>query len=60
MRNTLNFFQNDLDRSLPKQIRSVVKEVMGGMQGKQASESAGSPTQQVTASPRGPRAARAK
>jgi hypothetical protein len=34
MHNTLDLFIQDMDDILPKQIRSVVKEVVGEVQGK--------------------------
>jgi hypothetical protein len=39
MRNTLNLFWCDLDNNLPKQIRLVLREVMGDVHGKRVSES---------------------
>jgi hypothetical protein len=35
VRFTLDSFKHDLDNNLPKQIKSVVKELVGNMQGKQ-------------------------
>jgi hypothetical protein len=37
---TLDSFRHDLDDNLPRQIRSVVKEVVGNVQGKQTADTA--------------------
>jgi hypothetical protein len=45
---TLDSFMHDLDDNLPRQIRSVVKEVIGNTQGNQAADTARTATQQAT------------
>jgi hypothetical protein len=59
MRNTLNLFWCDLDNNLPKQIRLVLREVMGDVHGKRVSESGcpPPPVQQSNVSQGGPGAA---
>jgi hypothetical protein len=45
---TLDSFMHDIDDNLPRQIRSVVKEVVGNTQGNQAADTARTATQQAT------------
>jgi hypothetical protein len=47
VRGELESFRQDLDDNLPHQIQSVVKEVIGNVQGKQTPDTAGISTQQV-------------
>jgi hypothetical protein len=44
----LNSFKHDLDDNLPKQIKSVVKELVGNVQGKQTVDLAGASAQQAS------------
>jgi hypothetical protein len=44
VRSTLDSFKHDLDDSLPRQVKSVVKEVLGNTQGKQMADTASAST----------------
>jgi hypothetical protein len=52
LRKMMDTFRHDLDDNLPRQIRSVVKEVIHNVQGKRTADVASMPTPQVTP-PRG-------
>jgi hypothetical protein len=51
VRHMLDSFRHDLGDNLPRQIRSVVKEVVGNTQGKQAIDVAGTAAQRHTGEP---------
>jgi hypothetical protein len=38
MRSTLDSFKHDIDDNLPRQVKSMVKEVLGNTQGKQMAD----------------------
>jgi hypothetical protein len=48
VRGTVDSFKRDLDNKLPRQIRSVVQDVMGGTQGKRTADAAYASAQQTT------------